>query len=228
MTTHDSAIAAGLPQDLQSGAAGTILKVLRIVIPLVLLGIMIAVFTTIDREQVEWLVDRLQGEWRVWAIPGLVVIGAGLTAVGFPGTIVSLTAGAAFGFVLGFPVALASAFAAACLTAAVGRRLGHPPRDRVANDRGSDGPKRSLIERISLALGDADWRFIALLRIAPVLPYAAANFLLGSYHVRWAALIGGTVVGLLPGTAAHVYLAAAGRRLLSGGSLHPIEALRHE
>lgn len=188
-------------------------RVVRILIPLALIAIMVAVLSTVEEEQLEWLIERLQGEWRTWAIPGLILIGAGLTAVGFPGTFVSLAAGAAFGFLLGYPVALASAFGANCLTVCAGRVAGH--RGSVQGD--------GWLARVQRAMGDADWRFVALLRLAPVLPYAAVNFTLGSWRVPWRAVLMGTALGLLPGTAAHVYLGAAGRRLLGGGDLHPLE-----
>ena len=78
----------------------------------------------------------------------------------------SLCAGAAFGFALGLPLAVASAFGACCLTVAAGRRFGEP------EEPDGDG----FVDRVKRAMTDADWRFVALLRVAPVLPYAAVNF----------------------------------------------------
>lgn len=192
--------------------------VLRLLPPLLLVAILATSVWLIGEDQVRTLVDRLEGPWRMWAMPGLVVVGSLLTAVGFPGTIVSLTAGAAFGFVLGLPLAIASAFLAATLTATTGRRFAGRKDDPRAPAAG-----RAWMQRVRLAIGDADWRFVALLRLTPVLPYAMVNWMLGTWHVPWSAIIVGTALGMLPGTAAHVYLGTAGRRLMGGGELHPLE-----
>jgi len=196
---------------------GATLRILRVTVPLALVAVLVTGAIGLDDEHVTWVVDRLDGEWRAWAVPALILGGAALTTVGVPGTITSLAAGAAFGFALGLPAALASAFLAACATAAIGRTLG--PGEAPPPPEG----ERRLVARIRRAVGDADWRFVALLRLCPVMPYAAVNYLLGSWRVAWPSLVLGTALGLVPGTAAHVYLAAAGRRLIGGGSLHPLE-----
>jgi len=154
-------------------------------------------------------------------LPVLVLAVVASMSVGFPGSLVSIALGVVFDLALGIPLALGAVFAAACVTCAWGRHVDAPP----AWERRGEAAAESWIQRARAALGSSDWRLIALLRVAPVLPFALVNFALGRSGVPWSSYLAGTAVGIVPGTVVHVYLGSVGERIATGGEWHVLEVI---
>lgn len=68
-----------------------------------------------------------------------------------------------------------------------------------------------------------DWRFVCMLRLSPILPFAPASFALGAIGIRWRDFMIGTLASL-PSLAAYVWLGAATPVLNGGGESlsHPV------
>ncbi|HWK47127.1 MAG TPA: TVP38/TMEM64 family protein [Stellaceae bacterium] len=67
------------------------------------------------------------------------------------------------------------------------------------------------------------WRFVALVRLVPILPHTLVNYALGMTRVPLGSYLVGSLLGMLPMTVLYVDLGAGGGRVLTGqrGWLEP-------
>lgn len=135
-----------------------------------------------------------QGSWG----PVVYVLGYALAAVAFiPGSILTLAAGAIFGLARGTALAFTGALLGATAAFLVARYLARPAIER----RFGADPRVRSIDR---AVEDRGLRLVFLLRLSPVLPFNALNYVLGITRVRLRDYLLGSV-GMLPGTLLYVW-----------------------
>jgi uncharacterized membrane protein YdjX (TVP38/TMEM64 family) len=145
----------------------------------------------------------------MWAVLLFAVITAVALALALvPATAVAALAGGLFG-PLGFLPAV-GAYLLACLALfevvrrflqpAVQAALARSPRGRAAQAE----------------LDQATFRIVVLSRLSPVLPFALASVLLAVSTVARPTYVAGTLVGMLPRTAAAVAVGATAERALAG------------
>lgn len=118
-----------------------------------------------------------------------------------PKPVFSLAAGALFGVPTGVLVVLVGATIGAVVSFWLGRLLG---RDVVARMLGARAA------RFDELLRDRGFWAVVVVRLAPVVPFTAVNYLSGVTAIRPVAFVLGTVVGMLPGTTAYVTVGAYG------------------
>jgi uncharacterized membrane protein YdjX (TVP38/TMEM64 family) len=70
---------------------------------------------------------------------------------------------------------------------------------------------------VDRAVGRQGWKVVFLLRLSPVVPYAASNYLYGVTAIAFRPFLLASWIGMLPGTFLYVSLGAAGRVALRGG-----------
>lgn len=116
-----------------------------------------------------------------------------------PGTVGTLTAGAVFGFSVGFPLALGAATVGATIAFFVSRLLGRDGVEQLLGDR---------LDSIDSWIGKNDFMSIVVLRLMPIVPFNLLNYASGLSRVRPSRYIAGTVLGMIPGTAAVTTTAA--------------------
>ena len=117
----------------------------------------------------------------------------------------AILAGWAFGFAVGWPLAMVTITAASLLAYAIGRGIS---RDRVLQVI-QEKPQWHAIHR-SL-LGSRPGRttlVVALLRVPPASPFALANFVLAAARVPLFEYTAGTLAGIIPRTAMAAFAAA--------------------
>jgi uncharacterized membrane protein YdjX (TVP38/TMEM64 family) len=123
-----------------------------------------------------------------------------VTVVPVPRTAFTLAAGLLFGPALGVLIAVvastASAMLALLLVRAAGWRLNRLVRYKA-------------IDRADQRLRERGWVSVVSLRLIPVLPFSAVNYAAGASAVGVLPYTLATVAGLLPGTAAVVFLGDA-------------------
>ena len=140
-----------------------------------------------------------------------LVIGL-LLGVSFVPTYTSaILAGWAFGFWVGWPLALATLTAASLLARMLGTWVA---RDRVM---AIIREKPSLFAVHQALLGAPTGKtalVVTLLRVSPMSPFALTNFAFSAAHVPLGAYLFGTVVGLAPRTALAAYAAAGVEQLM--------------
>lgn len=118
-----------------------------------------------------------------------------------PAAAMSVVGGLAFGW-WGYPLSMLGSLLGAIPPYLIGRHWIRGPLMRRI-----DGPRVRAADR---AIGKNGLVFVALLRLTPVLPYTAQNWLLGLTAVHNGPYLLGTLLGLAPGTLAMVWIGEMG------------------
>ncbi|HEY8311122.1 MAG TPA: TVP38/TMEM64 family protein [Gemmatimonadaceae bacterium] len=150
-----------------------------------------------------------------YAIPLFLVIYAIAGTFGVPGSILTLTGGAVFGFRLGTLLNWIGATLGAIGGYWLARFLGRDAIERIG------GRKIYALEKLA---DSHAFSTVLRLRLIPVVPFNALNFACGLVGLDFASYVAGTMIGDLPVTAAYTYFADA---LLSGVSGARRAALFH-
>lgn len=130
--------------------------------------------------------------------PVVFVLGYALAAVAFiPGSILTIAAGAIFGLARGTALAFGGAVLGATAAFLVSRYLARPMVER----RFQADPRVRSIDR---AVEERGLRLVFLLRLSPVLPFNALNYVLGITRVRLRDYVLGSL-GMLPATLLYVW-----------------------
>jgi uncharacterized membrane protein YdjX (TVP38/TMEM64 family) len=143
----------------------------------------------------------------IWAPVSFVLIYAVATVLFFSGAILSLAGGALFGPVWGTVLNLAGATLGATAAFLVARTIAG---EWVARRVG--GRLRRLVDGVTAE----GWRFVALMRLVPLVPFNLLNYALGLTGISLLAYIVTSVVCMLPGAIAYTWLGYAGRSVASG------------
>jgi uncharacterized membrane protein YdjX (TVP38/TMEM64 family) len=138
------------------------------------------------------------------------------SALGLPGTWVTIFCCLVFGFWPTFPAIVLASNLGAALAFLLGRTL---LRERVHAWLAAR-PKPRAVER---AIGEESFRLVFLLRLTPLVPFNALNYLLGVTPIRFGPYALATFVGMLPGTLLNCTTLASMRDLapLLAGELPP-------
>ncbi|MGQ0573627.1 MAG: TVP38/TMEM64 family protein [Pseudonocardia sp.] len=173
---------------------------IRPLVLLVLLGIGVAAAITVGVPPVEDV--RAWVGAAGWAGP---VVFAGLYAVlaltPAPATLLSIAAGLLFGLGGGVTVVMTGALLSAIGAFGLSRSLGRRAVERVDSDR---------LNRLDALLRRRGLLAVIGVRLVPLLPFNALNYLCGLTAVRTRDYIAGTAVGILPGATAYVAIGAFG------------------
>jgi uncharacterized membrane protein YdjX (TVP38/TMEM64 family) len=149
-------------------------------------------------------VDRLRNDFAqfgIWA--GILYAGlyAAISLAPLPAAVFTLAAGALFGVTEGLVVVEAGASVGAVIGFWLARVLG---RDFVARVSGAS------IEWLDERFARRGVLAVLAVRLLPVLPFAAVNYVSGLTSIRFRDYLAGTAVGILPAAAAYVVLGAYG------------------
>jgi uncharacterized membrane protein YdjX (TVP38/TMEM64 family) len=133
-----------------------------------------------------------------------------------PGTWVTIFCCLVFGFWPTFPAIVLASNLGAELAFLLGRTL---LRERVHAGLLAR-PKLHAVER---AIGEESFRLVFLLRLTPLVPFNALNYVLGVTPIRFGPYALATFLGMLPGTALNCYTLAGVRDLapVLAGDLPP-------
>lgn len=123
-----------------------------------------------------------------------------VTVVPIPRTAFTLAAGLLFGPVLGVVIAVVASTVSAVLAAALVRAAGWQ-LNRLH--------RHHAIHRVDRQLRERSWVAVLSLRLIPVIPFSALNYAAGASGLRMTPYTVATLAGLLPGTAAVVFLGDA-------------------
>ncbi len=137
-----------------------------------------------------------------------VVIYAVGTVLFVPGSVMTIAAGALFGW-RAIPVVTIGATVGAALAFLVARYLARERISRFAE-------KNARFKAIDKAVGEQGAKLIGLLRLSPVIPFNVSNYFYGLTSVKFWPYVLATFLGILPGACLYVYLGAAGNAGLGG------------
>lgn len=146
------------------------------------------------------------GAWGILVYLAVYIV---VVILPLPAAAMSVVGGLAFGW-WGYPLAMLGSVLGAILPYYVGRHwLRGWLLARVA------GPRILAADR---AIGRNAFLFVALLRLTPILPFTAQNWLLGLTAVRPLPYLLATALGLAPGTLAMVWVGEMGGLASVGSS----------
>ncbi|HEU5170252.1 MAG TPA: TVP38/TMEM64 family protein [Gemmatimonadales bacterium] len=130
--------------------------------------------------------------------PLVFIAGYVIACVAFiPGSLLTLAAGAIFGFGRGVLYVFVGAAIGASAAFLVGRYVARRPVER----RLAGNPRFAAIDR---AIAREGRKIVTLLRLSPLFPFNLLNYALGLTQVRFADYLL-AMVGILPGTVLYVY-----------------------
>ena len=142
--------------------------------------------------------------------PLVFAISRTLGAVIFvPGSIMAIAAGVLFGLTWGAIYNLIASTTGAVLAFSVARYLA--PGWVAHRIAGHDRLTR-LIEGVEAE----GWRFVAFVRLVPLFPYNILNYALGLTRIRTLHFTLASLVCMIPGDIAYVYMGYAGREAIAG------------
>lgn len=129
-----------------------------------------------------------------------VALYALLTVAFVPGTLPSFAAGALFGSVAGTALTVTGATIGATGSFLIGRHLGRAEVRRLTGGRA---------QQVDRWIAGNGLRAVLVLRLAPIVPFNAANVALGTTSVRLRDYVIATAIGIVPGSAAYVTLGSS-------------------
>ena len=149
-----------------------------------------------------------------WGYVIFIAAYAVATVFFFPGSLMTVGAGLAFGLWRGFAVVSAGSTLGAALAFLIARYF---VRSRVEM-AAKNNPKFAAMDE---AIGREGWKMVALLRLSPLLPFNLSNYLYGVTKIGFWPYLAASWAGMLPGTFLYVYLGAAGKEASSGSGAGP-------
>lgn len=152
-------------------------------------------------------IDRLVADAGLWGPLLFLVIYAIATVLFVPGAALTLAGGALFGPLAGAAICLTGATLGATAAFLLSRHLA---ADWVA---ARAGPRLRQLQDGVAAEG---WRFVALVRLMPLLPFNLLNYALGLTRIGLRPYVIASAVCMAPGALAYTWLGHAGRSALAG------------
>eukprot|EP00775_Hariotina_reticulata_P006317 gene6317-6552_t len=152
----------------------------RMTLLVCLLLVALAATQYMDAAQLQWLIESIRTAPLASALLCIVLFGAAVVLL-LPGMLLSIGAGAAYGFHVGFVVAWCGTVLGQAGAFMLGRYL---LRDVVYKYMVTQVPHFAVMDQ---NISNDGWRLVLLLRLSPVLPYNVMNYVLGL-----------TSIGLLP------------------------------
>lgn len=146
----------------------------------------------------EWAETSGPGGWAVFMLAQTVIAMVGLV----PASLLGVAAGGVYGVVLGFALAAGGTLVGGWISFMLARSLLRPWVERMLARR---GPSRLV--RLDAAVTRDGWRFVCLLRVSPVMPFAITSYALGLTEISGRDYLLGTLASL-PALAGYVSLGA--------------------
>jgi uncharacterized membrane protein YdjX (TVP38/TMEM64 family) len=140
-------------------------------------------------DHVQMILSMIHGQGPLgWVLFGLLQIAVAVSGV-LPASLLGVGAGAIYGLPLGFALAGASTLAGAVLAFLLSRSLFRPMIERRLQNR----PRLTNMDAVIAREG---WKFVCLLRVSPVMPFAATSYTLGLSSVSLRNYLIGTLASL--------------------------------
>ncbi len=164
----------------------------------------------------DWLLafNAWIGQRGAWGYVIFIATYALATVLFFPGSLLTIGAGLAFGLWRGFAVVSAGSTLGAALAFLVARYF---LRDKV-EAAAKNHPQFAAMDE---AIGQGGWKMVALLRLSPLLPFNLSNYLYGITKVRFRPYVAASWIGMMPATFLYVFLGAAGKQAAAGTDTGP-------
>lgn len=147
----------------------------------------------LNRAEIAQLIGRL-GVWAPWGFVGLFLL---VVLFSLPSSVMTVVGGALFGFWGGLALNLVGAVLGAVAGFLAARRWGRERLEKRLH------PK---LAGLNGQMAESGFFCLFFLRFAGVFPFSAVNYTAGLSRIRLRDFVGGTVAGMIPGTAVYTYL----------------------
>ena len=147
------------------------------------------------------------GSWGVWAPMVFFLIYVLATVAFVPGVLVTLLGGLAFGAWWGTLIVLSASTTGAILAFLIARYVA---RDTIQVLMA----RQVWYQRFQKDFVENGLNFVLFVRLVPLFPFNALNYACGLAPIRLRDFVLGSLVGMLPGTFAYVYLGETGCKLI--------------
>ncbi len=158
----------------------------------------LSVATDWSQRLTEWAETSGPGGWALFMLAQTVIAMVGLV----PASLLGIAAGGVYGAMLGFALAAVGTLVGGWISFVLARSLLRPWVERMLARR---GPSRLV--RLDAAVTRDGWRFVCLLRVSPVMPFAITSYALGLTEISGRDYLLGTLASL-PALAGYVSLGA--------------------
>ncbi len=180
--------------------------VLRVILAAIIVGALawlLTLFTTPDVHRIDDWISNF-GSYAPAAYIVAYIIGAILF---FPGSLLGLAGGALFGPIWGALLNLCGATLGATVSFTLSRYFF---RDWIQRRR-----SRVLVKFLD-GVNSEGWRFVALVRLVPIVPFNLANYALGVTRIRLIEYVLTSFICMAPGAVAYSWVGYAGRQAMLG------------
>jgi uncharacterized membrane protein YdjX (TVP38/TMEM64 family) len=155
-----------------------------------------------------WLQNAMAANWLSFGAGQVVVAASGL----IPASLIAVMAGASFGLLKGVAISAASTM----LGGWVAFRLS---RGALRGFIARRLQRHAGLVRLDQSMAREGWRFVMLLRVSPVMPFALTSYALGLTQIDERDFLLGTLASL-PALTAYVAIGAMGKQGLAMASDH--------
>ena len=184
---------------------------LRAALPRLSLGLAIlagALWLALNRNHVDpALIENAMRALGPWGPVAHVVLFALGTVLFVPGSLLALTGGVLFGPVWGSILNLAGATLGATAAFLAARYLAGDWVRRKAGGR---------LDRLIAGVEAEGWRFVAFVRLVPLIPFNLLNYALGVTRIPLIPYVLASLICMAPGAVAYTWLGYAGREAAAG------------
>ena len=151
----------------------------------------------------------------IFASVGFIAVYAIATILAVPGTILTLSGGALFGTVFG------------TLWTVIGATLGAIGAFLIARFVAGDWARQQFekgdrLRQLQQGIKQNSFWFVLSIRLSPIFPFIAVNYLLGLTPIGLSAYALATLIGIIPGTFAYAWLGYGGLEAATGGAPLPL------
>ena len=143
----------------------------------------------------------------IWAPIVFILTYAFATVLMLPGTILTFAGGLIFGPLLGTFYNISGAVLGASMAFLIARYLAS---DWVAHKVGG------RLKQLKEGAEEAGWKFVAIVRLAPIIPFSLLNYALGLTKVRFVSFSIASTIFMLPGCFVYTYLGSLGEEIIYG------------
>ena len=182
--------------------------VVLLIVTTALLGTAIWVGFNLDALEPQRIADTL-GTYGALAPAAFAIARVAGAVLLLPGAVLAIAAGMLFGPLWGAVFNVLAATVGAVLAFAIARFLAPNWAARAVEGRVG-------LTAMMQAIETEGWRFVAFVRLMPVLPYNLLNYALGLTSIRLSHFTLATLVFMIPIDVAYSYLGYAGYQALSG------------
>jgi uncharacterized membrane protein YdjX (TVP38/TMEM64 family) len=156
-------------------------------------------------QSLSYVESHSSSHWQLFCLGQILIAACGV----LPASVMAIMAGALYGLAPGLGISVVCTMLGGWLAFSISRSVLRPWVERFL-------PPRNFVGRVDQAIAMEGWRFVCLLRISPIMPFAATSYGLGLTQIKQREFLLGTLASL-PTMGAFVAIGAFGKAGMLAG-----------